>query len=330
MGYKCGMTVMTLDNLQHKAGDKHGNAKSVAQEALEERYGSDIDINKELTQNNIYDKHGFRNGQALYDYWMSEANAHSFTVGDKVRKMRSDCKIGYAGIIKPQMEYVNGMDVAQQKRFFNDAIGIVKDIYKKQGLTVDAAVIQFDEQAAHVHYFGHDKEYRMSKKVNLALYDKLNREFPQRMRSKGWDLVDLTGYKEETAGMNADELHEYKSKKRSERRTRHNRTSKEYKADREVEKSLEAATARCESILEHAQVEAQAIKKQAESEAQEFRDAQDERQQALDEKETALDMREAELKRKAQLLGRSELFEQNSSSQVKRRAQPEALDYMQM
>lgn len=330
MGYKCGMTVMTLDNLQHRAGDKHGNAKSVAQEALEERYGSDIDINKDLTQNNIYDKHGYKNGEELYNYWMAEANAHNFTVGDKVRKMRSDCKIGYAGIIKPQMEYINGMDVTQQKRFFNDAINIVKDIYKKQGLTVDAAVIQFDEQAPHVHYFGHDADYRMSKKVNLALYDKLNREFPRRMQSKGWDLVELTGYKEETANMNADELAEYKIKKRSERRVKHNRTSKEYKADREVEKSLEAATARCESIFEQAKAEAQAIKKRAESEAQELRDAQDERQQALDEKETALDMREAELKRKAQLLGRSEMFERQSSNQVKRRAQPEALDYMQM
>lgn len=323
MGYKCGMTVMTLDNLQHKAGDKHGNAKSVVQEALEERYGSDIDINKELTQNNIYDKHGFRNGQALYDYWMAEANAHSFTVGDKVRKMRSDCKIGYAGIIKPQMEYINSMDITQQKRFFNDAINIVKDIYKQQGLTVDAAVIQFDEQAAHVHYFGHDKDYRMSKKVNLALYDKLNRDFPQRMRTKGWDLVDLTGYKEETAGMTEDELAEYKVKKRSERRTRHNRTSKEYKADKEVQKALESATTQSKGILEQAKIEAQGIKKRAEIEAQELRDAQDERQQALD-------VRESELKRKSQLLGRSELFEQNSSNQVKRRAQPDALDYMQV
>lgn len=343
MGFNCGMPVLTLDNLTHTAGDKHGNAKKVAMEAFEERQGKDSDIDREKTDSNIYFsfEHGekaFRKGEELYNYWQSQADSHTCTVGGKERKMRSDAKIGFSGIIKPDSEYMNGLTHDEQMKFCKDAMGIVMDIYKKQGLTMDAAVIHVDECATHIHYFGHDESYKMSKKVNLGLYDKLNREFPQRMREKGWEMNDLTGYKEATAGMTDDELREYKAKKRSERRTRHNRTSKEYKADREVKKVLESATAQSKGILQQAESEAQEIKKRAEDEAQKLKaanqakaqaiwDAINARSQEQDEREQLLDSRENKLEQRAKAVGRGELFEKQSSNHV-RRAQPDGLDYI--
>lgn len=343
MGFNCGMPVLTLDNLTHKTGDKHGNAKKVVYEAFEERQGKDSDIDRARTADNIYFsfEHGekaFRKGEELYNYWQSQADAHTCTVGGKERKMRSDAKIGFTGIIKPDMDYMNSLSRDEQMKFCKDAMAIVLDIYKKQGLTMDAAVIHVDEMATHVHYFGHDESYKMSKKVNLGLYDRLNREFPQRMRARGWEINDLTGYKEATTGMTEDELCEYKAKKRSERRERRNKSSQEYKAGKEAKRVLEAATTRSEGILQQAENVAQEIKKQAEIDAQELRktnqakaqaiwDAINAKSQEQDKREQFLDERESELERKAKAVGRSELFDKQSSNQV-RRAQPQALDYI--
>lgn len=343
MGFNCGMPVLTLDNLPHAAGDKHGNAKKVAKEAFEERQGRDSDIDRARTADNIYfsfdrGNKAFRKGEELYNYWQAQADAHTCTVNGKERKMRSDAKIGFTGIIKPDADYISNMTHDEQMRFCKDAMSIVLDIYKKQDLTIDAAVIHVDERATHIHYFGHDADYKMSKKVNLGLYDKLNREFPRRMREKGWELNDLTGYKEATAGMTDDELHEYKTKKRSERRERHNVSSQEYKANKEAKKVLESATTQSEDILQQAENEAQEIKKQAEIDAQELRktnqakaqaiwDAINAKSQEQDKREQFLDERESELERKAKAVGRSELFEKQSNNHV-RRAQPQALDYI--
>lgn len=347
MGFNCGMPVLTLDNLAHKSGDKHGNAKKVVYEAFEERQGKDSDIDRARTADNIYFsfEHGekaFRKGEELYNYWQSQADAHTFTANGKERKMRSDAKIGFTGIVKPDADYINNMTHDEQMRFCKDAMSIVLDIYKKQDLTIDAAVIHVDEMATHIHYFGHDESYKMSKKVNLGLYDKLNREFPRRMRKKGWQLNDLTGYKEATANMTDDELTEYKAKKRSERRERHNKSSQEYKAGKEAKKLLESATAQSKGILEQADREAQEIKKQAETDAQELRAAQeaqakeimakawadiDDEKKTLRELRTELTEREDKLQQRARAVGRSELFQKQSSNQV-RRAQPQALDYI--
>lgn len=347
MGFNCGMPVLTLDNLPHAAGDKHGNAKKVAYEAFEERQGKDSDIDRAKTDSNIYFSldHGdkaFRKGEELYNYWQSQADAHTFTANGKERKMRSDAKIGFTGIIKPDSDYINSMSHDEQMKFCKDAMSIVLDIYKKQGLTMDAAVIHVDEMATHIHYFGHDADYKMSKKVNLGLYDKLNREFPQRMRARGWELNDLTGYKEATANMTNDELHEYKVKKRSERREKHNMSSQEYKAGKEAKKVLEAATTQSKDILEQADREAQEIKKRAETDAQELRATQeaqakeimakawadiDDEKKTLHELRAELAEREDKLKQRAKAVGRSELFEKQSSNHV-RRAQPSALDYI--
>lgn len=348
MGFNCGMPVLTLDNLPHAAGDKHGNAKKVAYEAFEERQGKDSDIDRAKTDSNIYFsfEHGekaFRKAEELYNYWQAQADSHTCTVNGKSRKMRNDAKIGFTGIIKPDMDYINNMTHDEQMRFCKDAMSIVFDIYKKQNLTIDAAVIHVDEQACHIHYFGHDADYKMSKKVNLGLYDKLNREFPTRMRSRGWQLNDLTGYKEATANMTDDELHEYKAKKRAERREKRGVSSQEYKAGKEAKKVLETAVTRSEGILQQADREAQEIKKQAEDEAQKLKAAnqakaqaiwdainaksqeQDEREAAITAQEMELAQREDKLKQRARAVGRSELFNEQSSNRI-RRAQPDGLD----
>ena len=251
------MATMTLDNNVHGEGDKHGNANSVVKEALGERYGTDKDIDRSRTKDNLYI--GYKSGEELYSYWQEMADNYRVTVGDKTRKLRSDAKIGFAGIIKPQDEYINAMSRQEQIQFFTDANRIVKDIYAKHGMTIDASVIHFDESAPHAHYFGHDEEYKLSDKIRLPLYNDLNREFPKRMRALGYDIADLTGYKEETAGMNADELKQYKAKKREERKTKHGKSSRVYKAEQEAKRILEDAQSASKALESDLRAKEQAL-----------------------------------------------------------------------
>ena len=54
MGYTLGMPSMKLNDVQGKGSRHTGNFRSVAEEALEERLGKDLDINHELTKDNEY------------------------------------------------------------------------------------------------------------------------------------------------------------------------------------------------------------------------------------------------------------------------------------
>ena len=55
------------------------------------------------------------------------------------------------------------------------------------------------------------------------------------MRARGWDVADLTGYQEDTAGMSDDVLREYKAKRKLERQE-HGRSSVVYKAQKDAER----------------------------------------------------------------------------------------------
>jgi peptidoglycan hydrolase CwlO-like protein len=54
MGHKIGMPSLKLSNVQGKAGKHCGNFRSVAEEALSERFGHDLDIDKAQTTTNEY------------------------------------------------------------------------------------------------------------------------------------------------------------------------------------------------------------------------------------------------------------------------------------
>lgn len=247
---KVGMPNMKLDRMDH-FGDpsthKHsGNAKAIAYEALSERKSSDEDIDRSKTKDNIY-LGDFTSGEKLVRYWEDMANEYRIRSQDgKSRKLAKNAGIGFAGIIKPNSEDFGKITLVKKIKFLTDSFEVVKEMYSKKGAVIDCAVIHVDEKEVHMHYFGHDPEYRVNQKfMSLPFHRKLNTEYPQRMRELGYDVEDLTGYMEDTKGMTEEEKLEYKAKKA---KRKNGRSSKQYKADEDLSKREQALKIREDAI----------------------------------------------------------------------------------
>ena len=250
---------MKLDRCNHfgKKNEHSGNAKAVTCEALEERYSSDADLDREMTAENLY--YGFTSGEALTAHWEQMADAYRvIDKNGKEKKLRSDAGIGFAGICKPEMDFMDSLEDDEIEKFMEDSSEVIQEIYEKRGCVIDSIVIHYDEGNPHLHYFGHDPEYKLGRKIGLKLYTALNdTEYPKQMRQHGWDIDPLTGYQEAIKDMTEDEITEYKKRRKADRKKKHGLSSTEYKANK-----------KSNNIISEANVSARMIKKKAELEAQ--------------------------------------------------------------
>ncbi len=250
---------MKLDRCNHfgKKNEHSGNVKAVTCEALEERYSSDADLDREMTAENVY--YGFTSGEALTAHWEQMADAYRvIDKNGKEKKLRSDAGIGFAGICKPEMDFMDSLEDDEIEKFMEDSSEVIQEIYEKRGCVIDSIVIHYDEGNPHLHYFGHDPEYKLGRKIGLKLYTALNdTEYPKQMRQHGWDIDPLTGYQEAIKDMTEDEITEYKKRRKADHKKKHGLSSTEYKANK-----------KSNNIISEANVSARMIKKKAELEAQ--------------------------------------------------------------
>lgn len=265
MGARVGIPMMKLDRQTHygKKNSKSGNARAIANEALEERYSSDPDLNRELTEDNQY--LGYRSGNELADYW--EKLADEYTVTDKngnKKKLRADAGIAFAGIIKPDTAFMQSLSEDEQERFLDDSMETVKDMLEKRGMVLDSAVLQWDEYTPHIHFFGHDPEYKLGKKLGLPLYRALNEtEYPKRMRELGWDVEALKGYDvEATKSMTDEELTEYKANHRAQKK-KGGKSSAEYKADIKANQIIADAQSQADTLTSSLKAQRAVLDKKA-------------------------------------------------------------------
>lgn len=244
MGYNVGMPTMKLDRNFHpenigKKNVKIGNARSVLLEALSERNCKDEDYDADLTADNIY--WGCQSGEELAKRWTEDADAYVKTdKNGKQKHLQKNAIIGFAGICKPEMELMNNLSDDEIKKFMVDSAGIIQDIYKSRGMDIDSFVVHMDEGNPHMHYFGHDDEYRLGRKMNLGLYKALNHEYPKRMQELGWDINDLDreseyrDFEKSLEGKTEDEQVELRRQRRKERKSR-GVSSEEYKKQKKIE-----------------------------------------------------------------------------------------------
>ena len=245
MSISIGTPVMMLDRNNHfgKNSEKHGNARAILCEAMSERYCNDVDLDKSLTKTNTYymgNEHTYRDGiSGNYIADRYEDLAEGYRIVDrngKERKLRSDANIAFAGIIKPDKESMDGLSKDEQERLLNDSFSAICDIYSKKGMKIEFAVIHRDEGNPHMHYFGYDPDYNLSNKLNLTFFKALNvTDFPKQMRNKGWDVKDLTGYTEAIKGMSENEVEQYKTKRKSSKKS--GKSSADYKKEQDIKKT---------------------------------------------------------------------------------------------
>lgn len=273
MGWTIGMPSLKLNNAGTKS--KHcGNFGKVAAEALEERKGRDPDIDRERTAENIYS--GFRSAAELQEYskkHVDEISARQVAAGG--RKVRADAVVMCTSIIKPPAAKMREMSREEQIRFFGDAREKFAEIVGEDNIKSEA--LHFDEKGVHLHIFWEpltpDGRLCAKEMHNLRFLGRLNKEMPEYLRSKGWDVENCRAYdptesKEEVA----------------ERKSKQGRSSAEFKADAERQR-LE--------VLE----DIDRIKRGAESEIEALGEAKKKAEQELKEVEKATSEGKEELVR---------------------------------
>ena len=193
MGYTIGMPSIKLNNVGQKS--KHcGSFKKVAEEALAERLGLDLDIDKELTDQNIY--RGFRTAEDLMQYSLEHIAELDFNRPEGTRKIRADAVVMCGTILKPPAEMMMNLSREQQQKFLEDAVEDFSEIVREDN--IKSVVLHFDERVPHAHVFWEpmtaDGRLCAKEMHNLKFFGRLNREMPEMHRKQGWDIVNCQAY----------------------------------------------------------------------------------------------------------------------------------------
>lgn len=246
MGYTIGMPSIKLNNVGQKS--KHcGSFKKVAEEALAERLGLDIDINKELTSQNIYK--GFRTAEDLMQYSLEHIAELDFNRPEGARKIRSDAVVMCGTILKPPAEMMMNLSREQQQKFLEDAVEDFSEIVREDN--IKSVVLHFDERVPHAHVFWEpmtaDGRLCAKEMHNLKFFGRLNREMPEMLRKQGWDIDNCQAYDKAEEDKKREEMGEEKYREyRKEKRKSRGQDSKEFKEI--AEKKLQETNAELDSI----------------------------------------------------------------------------------
>lgn len=194
MGWTIGMPSLKLNNVGKKS--KHcGSLAGVAMEALKERKGRDPDIDPERSRLNVYG--GITSAAELIEYskkHVQELSDEQRAVGK--RGIREDAVVMCSTIIKPPAEMMNALSHEEQIRFLMDAMEKLDEVIgPKNGRSY---AIHFDEQGSHLHRLWEPmtKDGRLCAKDlhDIKFFGRLNREMPEFLRSRGWDIDDCNCY----------------------------------------------------------------------------------------------------------------------------------------
>jgi hypothetical protein len=240
MKIKVGIPILKL-TAKGGSGKHTGKLRNIACEALSERFTADEDFDRSLSVNNEYT--GITSGEKFERFIKAEALAYSAKQKENgKRALRSDAVLGFALIVKPPAEWINGLTPQKRAKFFRDSDEIINDIMWAKN--VISTVLHRDEQGEHKHYLGtvFTKDGRWCAKdiINLKLYSKFNREYPKRMQANGWhEIVECSAYDvEATKDMDEDELKAYKAKHiENKKDKKHGLSSKDFKAAKDAGKT---------------------------------------------------------------------------------------------
>lgn len=227
MGWTIGIPSLKLNNAGKKS--KHcGDFKSVAEEALEERIGRDPDIDQDRSKNNIYN--GIKTAAELTAYSDEHVSGMRDASG---RKIRSDAVRMCATVIKPPAAYINSLKKDEQKKFLDDSVECFRKIVDPKNIKSEA--YHFDERGAHVHIFWEpitaDGRLCAKELHNLQFFSRLNKEMPEFLRDKGWDIDDCHAFdKAEFDAMTPEQQQAFLKEKYVTR----GRSSKQYKEHQEA------------------------------------------------------------------------------------------------
>ncbi|MBQ5661107.1 MAG: plasmid recombination protein, partial [Lachnospiraceae bacterium] len=108
------------------------------------------------------------------------------------RGLRKDAVVMIATIIQPPKEFLETLNKAQRIQFMKDCREILTELVGSERMK--SSIVHYDEQSEHLHAFWEpmtdDGRLCAKEVVNLKFYNKLNREFPEKLRARGWKDID--------------------------------------------------------------------------------------------------------------------------------------------
>ena len=256
MGWKIGAPCLKLNNVGMKS-KSCGSFGGVAEEALEERKGRDPDIDR--TRSHLNYQEGYRTAAELQEY----SRQHIAQLRDaKGRQLRRDAVVMCVTILKPPAAFMATLSDTEQQRFLADANEILAEIVGKEN--IKARADHYDEIGAHSHVFWEPmtKDGRLCAKEvhNLKFFGRVNRELPEKLREKGWDIADCECYDA------AKEEYEFEQKKSGRSSMAYKLEAEQAKQQLEVEISeLQEQAATMRDVVQQAYKAAEAAKSRVEA-----------------------------------------------------------------
>lgn len=205
---KLSLSPSTQKHHDKKAGTC--SVKSAWEEMNDERKGRDATIDRSLTDQNVWlvgssDMDMTAEIQKKIDLVNEDKRSHG------KRALRRDAVTGIEMIEKPPMEYMEHLSREEQIRFLKDSGDTMDQILKEWNpnwITM-ARVLHFDEfggKSPHAHRIvvplTKDKDgllsFNAKAEFNLKFFTFVNKEYPKRMREKGYTVEDCKIYEEMT------------------------------------------------------------------------------------------------------------------------------------
>lgn len=248
MGFNVGMPVLKLKRGAAAKGNENrrGNLRKILCEAGTERYSKTKTVARELSETNEH-LGPYSSGVEAYDAILEEVKTYEGEMRKtsyKGRGLRSDAVLAFSLIVKPEKEWIDAQTPEDRKRFFKDSYDTLCEIGILKEDAVRMRERHRDEAAEHEHIIAmsyNDKgELKGKDVVNLKMYKKLNRDYPKRMREKGWEVNELKAYDEEAVkNMTDEEKKAYKEEHIARKAARKSLAPNEYMAMKDAERANE-------------------------------------------------------------------------------------------
>lgn len=211
VGLPCMKLSLSPSNQKHHGkAARTCSAKDAWAEMNDERRGRDTTIDRSMTYQNVW-----LTGNTEMDMTAEIQKQIDRVNEDKrvhgKRALRFDAVTGIEMIEKPPMEYMEKLSREKQIRFLKDS-GVVMDSILKEWnpeWITAAQVLHFDEfggRAPHSHRIvipvTKDKDnilsFNAKAEFNLKFFTFVNKEYPKRMRERGYEVEDCKIYEEMT------------------------------------------------------------------------------------------------------------------------------------
>ncbi len=213
MSFKAAPQILGLVRGIPKNKQKHrANGKKIVGEMgkykkdSDERYSKSITYDSTRSHLNRYE--GFDNGYAAWDELCDRAERYR-TIGTTkngkkyARPLRHDAVVGFSVIFNPPEEVCKDWSDDEYERFYQDSWSVLCEIESRvfsdkniimKAEHFDEGIPPFGERDRHIHIFGETKDSDgkyCGNFIDAKFFAKLNQEYPQKMRERGWDIEDL-------------------------------------------------------------------------------------------------------------------------------------------